>query len=296
MDTIPRFKIFLSSTFQDLKPERNAVQQAIHRMGDIYVGMEFFGSFPRQPIAECLQRVRDSDLMVVVLGYRHGSTPKGNKRSFTEREYYAAIENNIPVLAYVADREVYEPTSKEINPRIVAFRELLRQNLGASCFRSPDDLATQVVSDLARELRKINLNLEQEMRIRTIHGEVLNLMKQKRFIEALNLNKQMLNSNNYSPRAHYNHACILSRLSEGEDYYSKKKKLLSQARSRMIDALKYGILKYILLYGDKADALNLDPPSRIISDEDLFNFFEEYPFFKDDVKNGYVPIHGSCGC
>jgi hypothetical protein len=316
MSETETIRVFLSSTFSDLTAERKAVENVIHRMDDFFDGMEYFGSFPDSPLQMCLSRVRTADIIVLVLGFRHGFVPRlsvsywlshvpffkrivprTNNRSMVEHEYYEAIENEIPVLAYVADREAYAPSGR-IDPRILAFREILREQQGVPCYRSPDDLATQVAADLARETRRISTRLEREHNTGLVarHNRVIDTMRQGRFKDAQLLNENILADHRYSPRARYNQACILSRIAESMPDLQKKAQMLDQARHHLEEAIKLGILRFILFYADRNDPNNSDPPARIINDPDLKELFADSPSLVSSVQNGFVPVNVKYGC
>ena len=62
------FTVFVCSTFDDLEQEREAVLDAIRRVQSRHNAMEFFGARPGRPIDVCLDEVRKSDLLVVIVG------------------------------------------------------------------------------------------------------------------------------------------------------------------------------------------------------------------------------------
>jgi hypothetical protein len=139
-------KVFLSSTYQDLISERNAVRQAIHRMSMRYSGMEYFGSYSGAPLERCLEKVRAANVVVLIVADRYGFVPEGAEKSITELEYREALSAGIPVLVYVR-RSPYGSSDE----RLGAFRVELAKSHGITEFTSEDDLAWKVVSDLARE-------------------------------------------------------------------------------------------------------------------------------------------------
>ena len=51
-------RIFVGSTFEDLKDYRRAVRHSLGQLETIVRGMEYFGSKPRSPVEECLAAVR----------------------------------------------------------------------------------------------------------------------------------------------------------------------------------------------------------------------------------------------
>ena len=84
-------KVFLSSTYEDLISERNAVRQALHRMSIQYSGMEYLGSYSDAPLERCLEKVRSADVVVLIISNRYGFVPDGEEKSITELEYREAV-------------------------------------------------------------------------------------------------------------------------------------------------------------------------------------------------------------
>ena len=140
-------RVFISSTWKDLQPEREAVEEALHRMQDTaFTGMEYFGSRPETPREISLAEVDRSDVYVGIFAHRYGS-------GITEAEYRRAREQDIPCLIYLKDDSVPVPPAYiERDPEKTAKLENLKHELEAhhtiSSFKSPDHLATQVVADL----------------------------------------------------------------------------------------------------------------------------------------------------
>lgn len=292
-------RIFLSSTFRDLKAERRAVEQIIHRMGDYFSGMEHFGASPNTPLEKCLAEVRRADVVVLVLGFRHGSVPRGKKRSMVEREYFEAHDNCIPVLPYVTDRIAYHQAGDAVeNPRLVAFRKLLRERHNAPCFKSKDDLAAQVAADVGRHLRLVNARFHEDAHGGLVgrHNEVITAIRAGELQRARKLNEKILDDVRTSPRAHYNQACILSVLAGGTGSLAEKVDLLFLARRRLYDALKFGILTLIGVFADRLPE-NGDPAGRVNSDPDLRPLFDQWPSLKDEVRAGAIqPSTKGCTC
>ena len=101
--------IFVSSTFEDMKPYRMKVEETLTRMNQKFIGMEFFGSHPDTPKNVCLQKVAESDIYVGIIGRRYGFIDKETGISMTELEYRKARELNIPILIYLMDDSVQVP-------------------------------------------------------------------------------------------------------------------------------------------------------------------------------------------
>lgn len=97
-----RYQVFISSTFEDLRDERRAIQDTIIQMGDFPVQMESFpaadeGQFPfiKALIDQC-------DYYVLVVGGRYGTSSEDGL-SYTHKEYRYAVEKGVPVLVIIHD-------------------------------------------------------------------------------------------------------------------------------------------------------------------------------------------------
>ena len=97
-----KYQIFVSSTYEDLKAERDQVAKAILEMGHIPVGMEMFSAADEDQWETISRHIQDSDYYVVILAHRYGSTTSDGI-SFTEKEYDFAVRSGVPVLGFVID-------------------------------------------------------------------------------------------------------------------------------------------------------------------------------------------------
>jgi Domain of unknown function (DUF4062) len=98
---LPRYQIFVSSTFKDLIDERRAVLEAILKLNQFPAGMETFPAV-NDPAWELIEKViKDSDYYVLIIGGKYGSIDAESGLSYTEKEYDFAVSNNIPVLAFI---------------------------------------------------------------------------------------------------------------------------------------------------------------------------------------------------
>lgn len=95
-----RYQVFISSTFRDLKDERQKVLFALQTANHIPAGMEFFPSANDAPWDVIKRVIGLSDYYVLIIGGRYGSTDEEGI-SYTEREYDLAVEQSIPVLAFL---------------------------------------------------------------------------------------------------------------------------------------------------------------------------------------------------
>jgi len=107
-----RYQVFISSTFRNLKEERDGVVQALLRADYIPVGMEMFGAASVTPWELIIKTIDTSDFYILLIGFQYGSIMTGTDKSFTECEYEYARNNGIPILPFIQDRDAPVPDSK----------------------------------------------------------------------------------------------------------------------------------------------------------------------------------------
>ena len=92
-----RYQVFISSTYEDLKEERKAVEQTIIRAGDFPVGMEAFPAADEEQFDFIKTVIAQCDFYILIIAGRYGSLAADGK-SYTEKEYDYAVEIGVPVL------------------------------------------------------------------------------------------------------------------------------------------------------------------------------------------------------
>lgn len=174
---VPR--VFLSSTADDLGDFRDRVDAAIRRLGMHPVRHEYNpASGDVQAYAECMRRVRETDVLVVIAAHWYGWIPEDQpaadegpgQKSITWLEAEEARTNDIDVLGFIAKPEAgswphkkeldafhnlapaeYGTKGAEIGRRIELLesfkKELNRYQRGT--FTSPADLAENVGAALS---------------------------------------------------------------------------------------------------------------------------------------------------
>ena len=155
------WRIFVSSTKEDLIPYREAVETVLTGMEHIPLGMEYFVSSPDSPIDVCLATVRRSQLYIVIVGMRYGSIEEGSGKSFTELEYDEAVKNKIPVLVFIIDEEQCPILPKFVDvgekaEKLKQFKAKLNSSYLVSRFASIDNLKQLVEKSVRQAIDKIS--------------------------------------------------------------------------------------------------------------------------------------------
>lgn len=96
-----KYQVFISSTYVDLIPYRNAISEAIIFANHIPAGMENFKASSNNPTEYIKKVIDQSDYYVLMLGQRYGSIQDTEHQiSFTMMEYKYAIEKGMVVLPF----------------------------------------------------------------------------------------------------------------------------------------------------------------------------------------------------
>ncbi len=143
-----KYQIFISSTYEDLKEERERVIKAILEMGHIPVGMEMFSAGVESQWNIIKRRIEESDYYLVVVANRYGSTDD-DRVSYTEREYDYAIGQNVPAIGFLLDDTAPWPTIRNdsdstTKKRLEDFKVKLKKRL-VKFWKTKEDLAASIV-------------------------------------------------------------------------------------------------------------------------------------------------------
>ncbi|MBI3125816.1 MAG: DUF4062 domain-containing protein [Ignavibacteriales bacterium] len=100
-------KIFISSTFYDLRQIRADISNFIeNELGYQFLRSEH-PSFPVNPDADtienCKQQVENCDILIIVVGGRYGNIPNGEHKSVTNLEYLTAKSKNKPIYVFIVN-------------------------------------------------------------------------------------------------------------------------------------------------------------------------------------------------
>jgi hypothetical protein len=151
-----RYQVFFSSTYEDLKEERQQVMQALLELDCIPSGMELFPAADDDQWNLIKQVIDDCDYYIVIIGGRYGSVGKGGK-SYTQMEYEYAVSKGKPALAFLhknpgtiaADKS---EDSAEGRGKLKAFRELAEKKM-CKYWSSPEELGSVVSRSVVKLMK-----------------------------------------------------------------------------------------------------------------------------------------------
>lgn len=141
-------RIYVSSTFEDLKDYREKVRVALKQMRHEDIAMEYYVADDKRPLDKCLEDVASCDLYIGIFAWRYGYVPDGYNKSITELEYRKAVETGKKCLIFLLNEDVPWPIKfidrGKNEKRIGALKTELSKEKTVSFFKSADELASLV--------------------------------------------------------------------------------------------------------------------------------------------------------
>jgi len=134
-------KVFISSLISGMEAERAIVKHSIEMLGHQAVMAEDFGARASSPQVACLSGLRESDLVVLLLGPRYGAKQTSGL-SATHEEFKEA-QNRKPILTFVEDRD-----AEADQAALIQEASGWEQGLYRASFATPQELGDKVARAL----------------------------------------------------------------------------------------------------------------------------------------------------
>ncbi|VDR25942.1 Uncharacterised protein [Raoultella terrigena] len=153
-----KYQVFVSSTYIDLIDARKKIIETVLSLYHFPVGMEMFSADDSEQWEIIRETIDASDYYVIIIGHKYGSTSV-NGISYTEMEYDYAKSLNIPVLAFIRNRDVFTKQNEREDDLSKAkeldrFIEKAKANKMCDFWESIEDLATKVAIALPKVMRR----------------------------------------------------------------------------------------------------------------------------------------------
>lgn len=151
-----RYSIFISSTYKDLRDERDQVMRAILELGHFPIGMELFSAADEDQWTLIKQQIDEADYYLVILANRYGS--RDGIISFTEKEYEYAINAKVPALGFVLADGASWPVDRNDKDKddidsLREFKEKVKSRQVAF-WNDAEELSKNVVVSLAKAINR----------------------------------------------------------------------------------------------------------------------------------------------
>lgn len=155
------YRVFVSSTYVDMQPYREAIRAALNKADCVPYGMERFGAASISPLEKCYEELEKSQIYLCAIGMKYGSVDDKTQKSYTQLEYEKARELGIPILAFLIDEDKAEFKIKDIDKgelweKLVKFKEDIKDSKEVTCsfFDSAGTLEEAVYRSVLGEIKR----------------------------------------------------------------------------------------------------------------------------------------------
>jgi hypothetical protein len=184
-----RLQVFVSSTFSDLREERQAAVEAILSAGHIPAGMELFSAGDESQMEVIKQWIDESDVYLLILGGRYGSIDPRSGKSYTQLEYEYALRESKLLFACVIKDAALEARVRKHGMEMLdkhrkewdAFRELVQSKI-VEFWEDSKDIRIAIANKLGQLSRREDLvgwvRAHQEANLPALSNEIARLSKE----------------------------------------------------------------------------------------------------------------------
>lgn len=140
-----KYQIFVSSTYNDLKYERQVAIDTIMKLRQIPAGMELFSATGENQFEMIKPVIYESDYYLLIVAGKYGTICEDTGLSYTEMEYDFAVKNHKRVIAFVnddpdslpsGDREITDKMRKKLKK----FRKKVMSNKMVKMWHDKEEL------------------------------------------------------------------------------------------------------------------------------------------------------------
>lgn len=279
-----KYQIFISSTYDDLKKERRKVQDTILSMYHFPIGMEMFSAADEEQWEIIQETIDSSDYYVLIIGHRYGSVIETGEYagiSYTEKEFRYALEQGIPVLAFLIDDSVpvtkdrVEQDTDKIK-KLEEFKEMVKTGRTVQWWTSIEDLANKVMNSLNKQIgrgKRVGWVRADGIKLEETQAELVEMSKKIRKLEKENeeLRKQITTR---KPAFEFE-------INDGLELCFEYTAIDTEAVRREFKPIEEADITNLGISESEIDAYNQSLPSRAVLDQ----YIKSYMFYKSVEKN-----------
>lgn len=148
------YKVFISSTYKDLKKEREEVIEILLGLNDYKpVAMEYFPASTANQWTAIKENLDECDFCITIVAGKYGTIDKTTNKSYTHMEYEYACENNIPIISFVYNNIENLPISKcetkeNRKKKLEEFKEIIYNSKLVKEWKDTTDLTNAIAPSL----------------------------------------------------------------------------------------------------------------------------------------------------
>ena len=154
----PAYRVFISSTYEDLKEFRTVASQALSNVEAIPMGMERFTAGNLPVIERCYEEIEQCQFFVSIVGFRYGDLYPNSTLSYSELEFNKAEELGIPILIFIQEGTL---DSTKLDPddfsRLTQYKKRLKSSGTrriTTSFKTADELKLKLSQALDEEFKR----------------------------------------------------------------------------------------------------------------------------------------------
>ena len=162
----PAYRVFISSTYEDMKEYRDAASEALTNVEAVPMGMERFTASTQPVIDKCFEELRQCQFCVCLLGFRYGSLYKDSGLSYSELEFNEAERLGIPTLVFIRSGSI---SSDKIDISDLSRLDKYKKKLQSSAsnrltanFTTPEDLRDKLTRALQDEFKRKKIKMQPQ--------------------------------------------------------------------------------------------------------------------------------------
>ncbi len=148
-------KVFISSTYLDLKDYRQVAITVVNRYQCAPLAMEFFLAQPAEPSRAAEKEVRACDVFVGLYAHRFGFVPEGQPKSITQQEYELARQLKKDCLCFLVQKGfAWNPELIEFDKHapLQAFLSTVQKENTVAYFTTTVDFESKLSASLGKLL------------------------------------------------------------------------------------------------------------------------------------------------
>lgn len=155
-------KVFIASRFEEFKEIRQKLKKELLDCNLNPVDLNDNQAVAHPPISRSLQSVKESDIVILLLGDTYGNPPQGQEKSYTHLEYEEAIKNKIPIYPFAIGMS-YKNNQIEYSQHVKLndWQRTLENSHTLSMFDNGDDIGLivhKIVTSVYNEENKVWLD------------------------------------------------------------------------------------------------------------------------------------------
>jgi hypothetical protein len=152
----PKYQVFVSSTYEDLRDERESATWSVMKLGHIATGMETFTAKNDRGWETITATIDNSDYYLLIIAGRYGEIDPTWNESWTEHEYEYARAKGIPILVFLRNDDSITVNKAERNrlsaERLERFIQKIKDRHLCKRWSTKEHLGQEISVALTRQI------------------------------------------------------------------------------------------------------------------------------------------------